>query len=230
MKTIKEKIFTRGYWLVTIRPVSFIEKRIPDISELYPIIQKNSVRLRGWNFPHLDIRNPPKIDIDWVGEDFEWEHYLSSWRFYQSGLFTHLSGFSVDWRDQSNLWPAYEDWKPNVLLGAGSVIFQYTEIFEFASRLALSSAGDDSMFVEIKIGNLEGRMLFMDDRNKWGFFRNYTTTIREFPFNIKCSKSELLAESRNIAVNASVELFKRFGWDVERDQVSSWQVQILKRG
>jgi len=229
MSAIKEKILTRGYWLVVIRPARFIEKRIPDISELYPLVQKNSVRLRGWGFPHLDLKNQHKIDIDWIGEDCEWEHYLSSWRFYQSGLFTHLSGMSIDWRDQSSFWPADENWKPGLLLGAGEVICQYTEIMEFAARLALSEAGGETMYVEIKSGNLDGRALYLDDRRKGGFFQEYKASINEYPFGREYPRTELIANSKNIAVNASVKLFKRFGWNVKQAQISSWQEEKIKR-
>ena len=229
MNTLKEKILSRGYWLTVIRPSRFVEKRIPNISDLYPIIRKNSVSLRGWDFPHLDSRNPYRIDIDWIGEDFEWEHHLSSWRFYQSGQFIHLSAIAIDWRDQSSFWPADENWEPNKLLGVGDVIFNYTEIIELGSRLALSDAGDEAMHIEIKTGNLQRRTLYMDDPRKWGFFEIFTTKINEFPYIIDPTKTELITNSKSLAVSASIELFKRFGWNATNEQISSWQEGLIKQ-
>ncbi len=79
--TLLEKIKSRGHWRVVIRPGRFVEKRIQEISTLYPIIEKTSVNLRGWDFPHVDTHPNPKIDVDWVGQESEWEQFLEIWRF-----------------------------------------------------------------------------------------------------------------------------------------------------
>src|SRR3989337_3033873 len=107
--TLLEKIKSRGYWRVVIRPGRFVEKRIRDITVLYPIIQKTTVELRGWDFPHVDPHINPHIDVDWVGQESEWEEFLEIWRFYRSGQFVDLAGIPEDWRDQSKLWPAGKD-------------------------------------------------------------------------------------------------------------------------
>lgn len=46
-QAILDKIRTRGYWRVVIRPTSFDEDHIPDYADLFRIVEKNSVRLRG---------------------------------------------------------------------------------------------------------------------------------------------------------------------------------------
>ena len=66
MSTILEKIRARGHWRVVIRPGRFEEKRIQDIAALYPLIQKTSVELRGWDFPHVNPHSNPRLDVDWV--------------------------------------------------------------------------------------------------------------------------------------------------------------------
>ena len=58
-QTILDKIRTRGYWRVVVRPVFFERNHMPNYSELFPIIAKNSVQRRGWGYPHVDQRNPP---------------------------------------------------------------------------------------------------------------------------------------------------------------------------
>ena len=57
--TVLDKIRTRGYWRVLIRPTQFDENHIADYSDLFPIVEKNSVQLRGWDYPHIDHRSQP---------------------------------------------------------------------------------------------------------------------------------------------------------------------------
>ena len=226
MNTLLEKIRSRGYWQVIVRPARFVSKRIPDISLLHPILQKTYVSLRGWDFPHLDSRRTLHIDIDWIGQEFEWEHYISVWRFYRSGQFIHVSGMPIDWRDQSSFWPADEQWKAGTLLGVGDAIFCFTEIYEFAARLALSDAGDEQMHVNITVGNLEGRMLYVDSHRRFSFLRAYTSSIEKYPHSIDVSTSELIARPRDIALEAASELLKRFGYNGTIDSLRDWQSEI----
>jgi hypothetical protein len=210
--TLVEKIKSRGYWRVMIRPGRFVEKRIGEISTLFPIIQKASVEFRGWDFPHVDTRTNPRIDVDWVGQQFEWEQYLEIWRFYQSGQFVDVVGIPSDWRDQSKLWPADEGWSPGSLLGIGEVLFRFIEIFEFAARLSLTEAGDESITIQIIVGGLAGRKLFVDIPNRWPMFKEYKASLSEFPYTIELSRTELVAQPRELSLKPTAELFARFGW------------------
>lgn len=164
--TLLEKIKSRGYWRVVIRPGQFVEKRIPEISSLYPIIQKTTVQLRGWDFPHVDPHTNLHIDVDWVGQESEWQEFLELWRFYQSGQFVDIAGIWEDWRDQSELRLGRHEMEPGALLGIGDTLFRFTEIFEFAARLALTKAGDELMHIEVTVCGLAGRRLWVDSHNR----------------------------------------------------------------
>lgn len=227
---IKQKILSRGYRLVIIRPDVFRRDLLPNISELYSILQKNVVSMRGWNFPHLDTKKPYITGTDWVGENFQWGHHLSSWRFYQSGLFIHLSGMEVDWRDESDFWPADKEWKPNQLLGIGDTIYRNTEIIELAARLSMTASEINNFIIKIEVGNISGRKLYMDDRSRfWGFHYDYESQIDKYPYEKEFTKSNLISNTRDIAVKISVEQFKRFGWHVEFDQIKSLQDRFVKQ-
>ncbi len=228
MSKLLEKIRSRGYWLVVIRPVRFVEKRIPDISLLYPILQKTYVRLRGWDFPHLEPPNATHIDMDWIGQELEWQHLLSSWQFYQSGQFIHISGIPIDWRDQSSFWPADGEWKPGVLLGIGETIYRFTEICEFAARLSLSEAGDELMHIDIIADNLKGRVLYVDNQRRWPFDFPYRASIEKYPHSIELSRSDLVARPKDIALQAVNEFFKRFGWNTTIDMLRDWLQEMMR--
>jgi hypothetical protein len=229
MTSTLETIKTRGFWQVTIKPDEFIETRVEDISELYPILVKAAVSLRGWDFPHLDKRDDYHVDVDWIGEDSEWEHHLSSWRFYQSGLFIHVSSIPIDWRDRSHWWPPEEGWKPGQLLGVGDALYRFSEVMEFAARLSLSNAGGESMYIEIVLHGLEGRILYMDDRRRWGLFRPYQASITDFPYSLRVERSELIGNTQELALMGARELFKRFRWNPELETLRSFQSDLLHR-
>lgn len=225
MTELLEKIRRRGYWQIVIRPAEFIEKRIHDIVLLYPILQKNYVSLRGWDFPHLDSHISPQIYLDSIGQELDWQHHISIWRFYQSGQLIYVANMPIDWRDQSSFWPADEQWKPGASLGVADTLYSFTEIFEFAARLALSDAGSERMCIDVTVGNLKGRALSVDDYRRVPLFRNYIASIEKFPQSFELSKSDLIANLRDIALKAANELFKRFGWHITIDALREWQIK-----
>ena len=140
MSTIQEtailsKIRSRGYWRVVIRPTTFQEKRIEQYADLFPIVDRNSVQLRGWDYPHVDHRNEPLRGADWVGQEHDWEEHIEVWQFYQSGLFVHYFAIWGDWTDQSAR-PAEPGWAPLQDIEYLHTIVEFVEIFEFAARLA----------------------------------------------------------------------------------------------
>lgn len=223
MNSLLDRIKSRGYWRVVVRPQAFAEKRIPEITDLYPIIQNTSVNLRGWDFPHLDHHSQVHIDIDWIGQESEWEALLEIWRFYQSGQFVDIAGMYEDWYDQRGSIPAaLEDWRPGLILGIGNTLFRFTEIFEFAARLAMTQGGDDTMHIEITVNNLADRRLWVDSSDRVPMFHDYTASVKELPYQIEVSRTELIAAPRELALKPAIELFRRFGWDpsqgVLRDQ------------
>lgn len=222
MTPILKKIRSRGFWQVLIRPVKYKADRI-EFTSLLPLIQKTSIQLRGWDFPHIDPHNPIHKDVAWIGQECDWGHFLESWRFYQSGQFFHSGGIWRDWRDQSDLWPAEEDWKPGALLGVADTVFHFSEIFEFAARLALTDAGDELIHIEIKLSGLKNRSLFNDDPQRMGFVHRFKTSIDEFPATLDVSRTELIANPNDLAIMQVQQLFARFGWEPSLEQLRAFQ-------
>jgi hypothetical protein len=79
-QSVLDKIRTRGYWRVVIRPGVFEQNHIPDDVDLFPIVEKNSVRLRGRDYPHIDYQNPPPRGADWAGQEFDCQDEIEVWR------------------------------------------------------------------------------------------------------------------------------------------------------
>jgi hypothetical protein len=223
--SLLEKIRSRGYWRVVIRPATFIEKRIPNISDLFPLVEKISVQFRGWDYPHIDSTTSPHSERDWVGQEFEWDFFLALWRIYQSGQFVHTFGLRQDWRDRSEFWPAEQGWRPGAILGPKDSVFQLTEIMEFAARLVRTQAGDDQMHLQIELQGLQGRVL--QDLNDHGQFRwPYQASIPSFSHALDLSRTNLIVDRKDLALNAAQELFRQFGWNPPREFLRALQESI----
>lgn len=228
MNALLEKIKSRGHWQTVIRPMKFVGKRIRDIRALYPILEKTSVHLRGWDFPHLDRHANLHIDVDWIGQESEWEHHLEVWRFYQSGQFMDIAGIPHDWRDQSGFWPADEKGGPGRRMSVGDALFRFTEIFEFAARLSLTEAGDDQMNVRITLVGLQDRSLVVEDPRRAPLFADYKASLDEFPYEVELARTDLAADPREFALKAAIELFLRFGWEAREDVLREYQAELRR--
>ncbi len=224
-QSVLDKIRTRGYWRVVIRPFSFGQSHIPNYAELFPIVAKNSVQRRGWGYPHVDHRNPPMGGADWVGQEIDWDRIIEVWRLYLSGQFVHSFAITGDWRDQSSNSPADNGWAPGRSLDYIDTIYEFVEIYEFAARLAFSSAGASSMHVEVQLHGLQGRRLVSTDIMVC-LTEDYVTQMSEWSHRWEGSQTELIARPGELAAGATRNLFARFGLDVSPDVLARLQARI----
>ncbi len=224
-QTTLSKIRERGYWRVVNRPTSFDERHIPEFSELFRIVERNVVRLRGWDYPHIDHKSQPERGKDWVGQEFQWEDELEVWRLYQSGQFIHYFAIAEEWRDESSLRPPGQGWAWGRHMYYLSTVYSFVEIYEFAARLALSPAGGGIMHVEIELGNLKGRRLIPESIH-YPLGGEYRITLPTWNHVWEGAQTELIASPRELAALATRELFARFGLDLGLDIIKKLQVGI----
>ena len=223
MSELLIKIKSRGYWRIIVRPQSFNPSSVTDISMLLPILTKCIVRIRGWDFPHIDYRTNPNYGNDWVGQENDWDYHKGIWRLYQSGQFVYLLGMAIDWREESSIWPADQLSKPMTLIGVGDTIFAFAEVMDFASQIALTDAGDEVMHIDIKVGNIEGRALYVDShRGRMPFTNLYQTKMHEYTYSKDITRADLISNHKSYAIDASQQLFKRFGWNAPTEILQDW--------
>ncbi|HXC52182.1 MAG TPA: hypothetical protein VN634_14950 [Candidatus Limnocylindrales bacterium] len=228
--SVAEKIRTHGYWRVVIRPKLFVPDRIESISDLFPLVQRSSIQIRGWDFPHIDQRHPPKIGENWVQQDIEWEHHLERWRIFQNGQFAYLKAFNLDWAEDTANWSPRPPKPPrDALIGIGDTIYRFTEIFEFASAISLTAAGDEQMFVQVGCHGIEGRELWVDGHGRMPLFPARRTDLRQYVKESSFDRSYLVAESRQIGLKWARELFRRFDWDPSLDLLEGVIPEIRRR-
>jgi len=104
-------------------------------------------------------------------------------------------------------------------------IYTVLEIFEFASRLALSPASAPVMVVQIDLKGLQGRRLTTAD-GSIALRGDYRTQLPEWNYRWMGSQTALIAEHRELAAIAARELFASFNLNISKEMLRRLQERI----
>ena len=115
---------------------------------------------------------------------------------------------------------------PGAVLGIGDTVFGFTEIFEFAARLAFTDASDDFMHISVTLKGLKDRRLQDDGPGGEEGAMPYQAKIMEYPYQVDVPRTELIARPRGLALEAAGELFKRFNWNPAPGVLHGLQEQL----
>lgn len=209
---------SRGHWEVVLRPLPY-KRRVEQSKDLLSIIEKSAIDLGGWRFPfipghHDRLNNGQRYrDEDSVRQIHRWEHHLEAWRLYRSGQFALATSVAWDWRDESGWWPVREgeSWSPNSSIGIGHIVQMFLQTFLFASRIAESDVGDESMEIEVVLAPTMGRKLFSDIPLRM-LSPGYKADIDRIRFSLEASRTELLTNTDELTAKASNRVFGEFGF------------------
>jgi hypothetical protein len=225
MSAVVDKIRSKGYWDVAIRPLPYVDGRV-DYGRLDELLVSATVRLRGWPVPFVDAREQLQRGDDWIGQDIDAElvDHFEAWRFFASGQFNQLRSVSADWRTGSEApsLPAGFD----RIIEVWEVLFYLTEVFELAARLALGPAGDERMAIDVALHGLEGRGLVVGQRNRAPFLEPYRAAADTLQRTVTVGREELVSASRQQAVTMAREFFLRFGWKPTAELLSEHQQEL----
>jgi hypothetical protein len=226
MSEITDKIRSKAHWEVAVRPEPYREGRLA-YETLEELLEKITVRLRGWPVPFIDYREPFIRDADWIGQDVDAEivDHFEAWRFFTSGQFTQLRSVSADWRTgpgatavPAGYSGAIEIWE---------ILFYVTEIFEFAKQLAFKSSGWDRISIDLQLHGMRDRALVTGDPRRVPFITPPRATMPTLRQAVSVSREELASKDRECAAAMSREFFLRFGWKPSLEQLQSLQAELL---
>lgn len=211
-----KKIKSRGYWRVNFRPLEDKRLKLSDCREL---IEKNSVELRGWDYPHFPRREGEDTGLE-PGENFyegwiDWWNHSEFWRMYESGQFVHYCALREDWFENDG-WAveSYKKIKPGMVLNViGSLNYQLTEIYEFLLRLTSAGVYDSGAQVFIALNNTKGRKLWVSDFMRADFIIEHKTGAENIGFEKLYTKEEIFAKSKELALEAILYFADHFGWN-----------------
>lgn len=231
-----EVIKSKGYWRILFQPIK--EYTIEPLSQVKQLVEKNSVSLRGWDYPHIPRRQDDNTSLD-VGENFwqgwiNWPEYahFEFWRFFQSGQFVHYTEVSEDWREGTvyhNFWDGDKTITSGELLGVVGTIFLFTEIYQFLSKLTKDGIYPSGVTVNISLNNTASRKLYVDSPGRTPFIQDKKTISPKIEFNKTYSKKEALEMPKELAREAILYLFDRFNWQPAEEQIDADQEKFLQR-
>lgn len=218
-----DKVKSRGYWRVNFRPLG--PPKSLSMQECRQLVDKNSVRLRGWYFPfyhdgraeHYSIDNHNDYLGGWIdaGEQKEF------WRMYRSGQFLHYAGVDEDWMDgkQERQLSTHIVEPGKYLNFVGSLTFYITEIVEFMSRLHHSGLYEEGVVLSIELHNTKDRQLTSFELMRHLTFPKVTAE-KTIKFRREYTAEELQKPAEELAIEPILYFFELFNFgDVSIDQV-----------
>ena len=208
---IVEKIRSRGHWRINFRPLTPPEKEL-SLVECRDIVARNSVSLRGWNYPH--VSNKPenlRARADSFEGSVDWHEHIEYWRMYQSSQFIHYVAFDDDWTDVSH-------WRKNALEpglyleAIGNLFYEVAEVFAFLTRLARDGLYPNGASISIDLVGTQGRRLYLAEGSDRGRLRgDYVSAEPRITFSTQLTPGDL-ANTSDAAVKAATFIVHRFQW------------------
>jgi hypothetical protein len=229
-----EKIRSLGYWRINFQPATYPTNKL-ELGACWEAIEKNSVRLRGWDYPHVPRKQDEQSGSQPCGDYYEgwvdWQQHKEFWRMYRSQQFLHYLALREDWYGESD-WMSDEikQIKPGTVVGViGTVVYQTTEIFEFLARLARSGLYPDGVLADVSLENMEDRRLRIEEPMRGDFLAPRVTGAKTIKIERKCSMDDLTTKSQEIARGAIIEIFDHFAWHKPPiDQIRLDQEKLLR--
>jgi len=232
------KIKESAHWRVVLRPGEFKKERIGRLSELWKIVEETRVRFRGWDYPHISHRQEERvIGADYIGCWCRIERHIEYWRFYQSGQFIHLFAFKECDPMYAKILHEYlvkevpfTSQQLNLISGfidITSSIYTFTEIFEFASRLAQREVLYPECQIIIGMHNIMGWALSFSDFGR-ALYDLYIAKDEPLEKSWQLTSEDLITRTRELAIEASLWFFERFGLEMLKRVIADIQGGLFK--
>jgi hypothetical protein len=228
VEQILEKIKSRGYWQVIIRPLKYEEERLGTLSNCAELVQHCRVRLRGWDYPHVS-RHGITSGTDYVESLTDWERYKELWRMYLSGQFFHLFGLREDWWGPVRIfWSERRETIPGYGLSILSTLYTITEIYEFAARLVQRDVFGDALNLSIMLNKMKDRRL-VTLKIERSLSDSYICHVNSIPLERTMTVEEILGKSNEYAVDDTFRIFEIFNWfRVPKEMLREEQKRFLE--
>ena len=231
-------VLAQPHWRVNFQPATYEKHRIPSLQECLDVVQKNRVRLRGWDFPHIS-RAPQLIyGPTWLGSWSDAFDHLEYWRLYQSAQFLYLGSVrevtEKNWNARiREAMKVHADDNVDIdevpgFLSITEVIYNTTEMFEFAARLAQAGIYTERIHIAISLTGVKNFMLAADENRGWT--SDFVTSLNDMTYEIPLTQTDLVASAADHALRCTTWIFERFGWlKPNMGAIKSDQQKLLTR-
>ena len=243
IEDIKNKIKSKGYWRVIIRPSKeFYRNDCFNLESLSKVIENSYVSLRGWPYPYFDNSKIEISGMDRIRSYCDFGDEIEYWEFTTSGQFSHIFAMNEDYiinREKADeirtrfKFNKDEINKIDKFLEVISAVYKITEIFKFAANLAQQKEYEEVHTFEIilELYDVRNRMLFIWDPLRF-LFSPYICKIddNKISFNDIYKKEELIANFTSFALEKAIKLFQLFHWqNPSRQVLEGDQKKLLER-
>lgn len=232
-KDVIDKIKTKGYWEIEIRPTKFVENKLDRVS-CQSLVRECQVRLRGWPYPYVGN----KIEEFYLGQNcvvglINENNYVEMWKMFQSGQFKHYLPFWEDW-NQSISWYTgfstnFDKQKSRKIKGVIMTLCTITEVFKFASNLAEKGIFDENVRISLTLNDTFARSLANSEPFRM-LYKDYKCMLDHITFEKTYGVSELINNVPDLAMKATIDIFQSFNWqsqDIEK-AIKPDQDKLLK--
>lgn len=243
MNDIINKIKSKGYWRVIVRPSKdFYREDRFGLSDLKKTIEESQIRLRGWYYPHIDRNTVKIINQTTIYNECDFEGHIEHWELMTSGQFVHIFSMQEDYvisEQKVNeirtdfAFNKNEAKDINLFLEVVSAVYRFTEIYKFASNFsqAVEMQDVEEFEVIIELYNVENRLLFIWDWSR-DLHSPYICHVRDgkISFTNKYTKNDLIANFDNYSLEIAIKTFQLFNWENPSLQVlGNDQKKLLER-
>jgi hypothetical protein len=225
-------IKSRGYWRVNFRPTTY-SVVLPSVANCREIVEKAAIQLRGWEYPAI-LLGASAVSRTTTTKYFElannWENHIELWRMYKSSQFIHLLALREDWFERDSWRSGYEQKvPPKTKLALISMTYQATEIFTFLANLIGNGLYTDGVRVDISLGPVNDRELWIEDPRRVEFSYPRKTGEARLQWQKIYTKDDITLRSTELARLMLTEWFDAFDWHPSEELVTSDQEKLLTR-
>ncbi|MBI2018197.1 hypothetical protein HYS96_00655 [Candidatus Daviesbacteria bacterium] len=238
LKSVIEKVKSRGYWRLVIEPIDNIPSPFEHSRDAEPILNDALIKLRGWYYPHIPQQNNDHQRINIEDNRLDgyiiMDHFLEAWSYFISGQFVHLLGLREDWFKESGWFEEGHYLKkvePRTKLDFVGVTLTLTEMFLFANNLINKVNYGGSFRIIITLNNGENRTLTTFDPRRIPMFFNYeSSAVTMTAFNAIVTVEELNKSTLELAEKAAVRIFKYFkDFNPPVQVIKDDQIKLIER-
>lgn len=226
---VLRKIYQMGRWRIWIRPSDFQQARFQNSTACRLFMLRNAVSSGGWQYPFAD--NDAIKDADEsVGCEVDFPPHIERWNLFRSGQFVWNVAFAEEFIG-TEAWPSHPQifvpHKGKRYLNILRTLKILTCTYEFAARLASDGILNPGAAITIELHGVDGRELTWMNP-KWRLDQNYWCPTEKIEIERSVDPEELKANARELALNATLDIFKSFRWvNPPRALLAEEQTRIL---
>jgi hypothetical protein len=219
------QIQRHGHWRVNIRPIGSVGERL-SFQRLRELVQKSSVSIRGWDYPHISRRNDESGGIsnteNYVESWTDWSGFIEFWRMYRSSQF--LSYFCL----RSDTGAMGREVMNVPILNIVDAVYSMSEFLEFAHRLFSNGIYREGAIISVSLKNSNGRQLDVGP-SRIPFFDQKISHAENIVLEQTLSKSVLTEGYKEMAIQMLLDLFDHFDWNPDPSQLRNDQERFFNR-